>query len=412
MQLDETWASAVLSSLDEEPGTRSTVDVRRAISEGRRRRRARRVGGYVATAGATVLVLAGTAVAADTWQGQPPASSTGSPAAGSPSLGGSPDPPPVPPTTCQISRLPLPDGRKMAAVTGADPTGRLLLGRTYPDPVESGEYHVVVWDTRRPTVVPMRGVESALNDINTNGVAVGTSNGDTGPVAWLYRDGELSLLPSGDGADARAINEANVVVGVRDRKPVIWPSVDQPPVELPLPAHATTGEALDVDEDGTIVGNVGTDGRDGPADMPYVWQPDRAGRTLEVPELVPVPSSGVGMVRKGMARAYSIRNGWLTGMVNETAIRWDLRTGEADLFPQFAFQASITNRYGWQVGTDPKGRGLLLSEAGPVVLPGLVAHKSGELTDSPETISDDGRVISGHANDQDGVLRAVVWSCA
>jgi hypothetical protein len=405
MHLDEESARWVLGRLDGEPDTPSGVDVHRAVTDGRRRRRARRVGGYAATAVVTVLVLVGGAGAADGWLG-PQASPATSQAPGSPDpTEPAVAPPPQAPTKCQISELLLPDGREMALVTGADPTGRFLLGRTYPDsdPGRSGEYHVVVWDGRKPTLVLMKGMEQALNDVNTKGLAVGGSYSRTSTTAWLYRNGTLSMLPGGDGAEAHAINDANVAVGVRNSKPVIWPSVDRVPVELPLPAGANFGYASDIDEDGTVVGQVGSKGEAG---RPYLWLPNRSGQALRLPAPVPQPS------RAPTAGAYTIRNGWVTGNVNKTAVRWDLRTGEPRVFPQFLVQASTANRYGWQVGAGPTGRSLLLSDAGPVLLPDLVAHKRGESANLPRTLSDDGRVIGGQADDRGGIIRAVVWTCS
>jgi hypothetical protein len=403
MHLDEESARWVLGPLDGEPDTPSGVNVHRAIVEGRRRRRARRMGGYAATAGLTVLVLVGAAAAANGWLSPPATPATFQPAGSSEPTASPPapvtlTPAPQAPTKCRISTLPVPDGRTMAVVTGADPTGRFLLGRAYPNRAGSGEYLVVVWDGRRPTLVLMRGMEQALYDINTKRVAVGSSYLGTGMTAWLYRGGKLSKLPGGDGAEARAINEANTAVGVRNAMPVIWPSVDQAPVDLPLPAGATYGEALDIDEDGTIVGYVGTKGKD---ERPYVWLPDRTGRPLGVLD---------SRAPLSTARAYGIRNGWVTGSVDKTAVRWDLRTGKPSVFAQFLAQASIANRYGWQVGTDAKGQALFLSGLRPVVLPGLAMHKPGELANSPKTLSDDGRVIGGQADDS-GIIRAVVWTC-
>jgi uncharacterized membrane protein len=294
--------------------------------------------------------------------------------------------------------LPLPDGRKMALVTGADPSGRFLLGRTYPIPVSSGDYNVVVWDKRTPTIVPIRGMDQELNDINTSGVAVGLSYGDSGTTAWLYRRGKVSKLPGGDGAEAWAINEANTVVGARNRKPVIWRSLDQAPVELPLPEGATAGEARDIDEDGTIVGSVGMGYV---VDRPYVWLPDGSGHPLALPDSGPQAGN-----------AFSIRNGWVNGVLGASGVRWDLRTGDPRVFLQFQIRANRANRYGWQVGPDLQGRGLFLSDAGPVVLPDLALHKAGESTNLPTTISDDGRVIGGQADDRAGVIRAVVWTCS
>src|SRR5438552_14911334 len=127
MRIDEESAGMILGQLDQDPPTPSKVDLARAVTDARRRRRTRQVAGYTAVAGATALLLVGTSAVAGRWL---------SPAPSQPGSGGTGSSPtaaaPPAPTKCTLGELPLPDGRKMALVTGADPTGRFLLGRTYP----------------------------------------------------------------------------------------------------------------------------------------------------------------------------------------------------------------------------------------------------------------------------------------
>src|SRR5262249_2146106 len=153
-------------------------------------------------------------------------------------------------------------------------------------------------------------------------------------------------LPGGDGAEVRAINGAGTVVGSRGDKPMVWRSVDQPPVALALPSGATTGSAYDIDEDGTIIGVVGK----GLYTMrPYVWLPHRGGHEVAIPSGVPVPAQ-TGKVKAGAARRgapaamlFNIRLGWVSGRVNDTAVRWNLRTGETRTFPQLGPRADAIN---------------------------------------------------------------------
>ncbi len=422
MEFDEESARAVLGALDDEPDTPPAISISRAVAEGRKRRRARRVGGYSAAAGVTALMLVGVAVAVPAWRGGHSSPTSGAPssvatsnrAATPTNAAWAATYPAVPevkaPTQCQIKKLPLPDGRKMSLVTGADPSGRFLLGRTYPDPLKSFHYNMVIWDRLVPKAVEVPGDDQDLKDINTHGVAVGDSYVGAGLTAWLYRDGKVSKLPGGDGAEARAINEANVVVGGRNSKPIVWRSIDSKPVELPLPAGADSGEAMGIDEDGTIVGFVATSGPNSRVEhTPYAWLPNGLGQELKVP--APASGKAVDPADPG-AHAFTIRNGWVIGNANHSAVRWDLRTGEPRVFPQFFVQAESVNTHGWQVGTDPTGRAVFLSDSGTVVLPDLAPHKAGESTNIPSTVSDDGKVIGGQEDDQAGVIRAVVWTCA
>ncbi|MGN9778683.1 hypothetical protein ACTMS0_23395 [Micromonospora sp. H33] len=413
--------------LDREPSTRSTVDVGRAMAEGRRRRRLRRAFTYVGAGGMSVVVVAGGTLAVAALRTDQPDRSASAPTT-APSASASAEPTPSasdrptaapsvaaappPPTRCAISKLPVPDGVTMALVTGADPTGRILLGRSYP---RDGDHQVLVWTAGKATKVPMRGSDQTLHDVTTAGLAVGAAHqrlgaGDEGfgPVPYAYAEGRLTRLRGVTFGSARAVNEAGKIVGVddRSRRPVVWASPASEAVPLPLPRGADGGEAHDVDEDGTVVGTVITDGAR--TERPYVWFPDGSHRELPLPNVQGVTG----------ARAFTVRNGWATGVLVGTrggaaasAVRWNVRTGEVRVFPEFAIRASTANAHGWQVGTDPQGRGLFLSEAGPVTLPDLVKHEPGALTNIGETVSDDGRTIGGQADDASGTIRAVVWRC-
>ncbi|QGN50376.1 hypothetical protein ACN26Y_01660 [Micromonospora sp. WMMD558] len=414
-----------LLRLDREPTSRTTVDVRRAMTDGRRRRRLRRAFTYAGAGGMCLAVVAGGTLAVPALRTDQPGRSASGPAAGprasagaeptaspssrpgtAPSVAAAPPPP----TRCAISALPVPDGVTMALVTGADPTGRILLGRSYP---RNGEYQVLVWTAGRATKVPMRGADQTLQDVTTGGLAVGAAHqrlapGDagSGPVPYAYSDGRLTRLRGVTFGSPRAVNEAGKIVGVGESlRPLVWASPASEATELPLPAGASGGEAHDVDEDGTVVGTVVTDGRR--AERPYVWFPDGSHRELPLPKV----DGATG------ARAFTVRNGWATGALTgggagaASAVRWNVRTGEARLFPAFATRASTANVHGWQVGTDRQGRGLFLSDAGPVTLPDLAKHEPGALTNIAETVSDDGRTIGGQADDASGTIRAVVWRC-
>lgn len=429
----------LLRLLDREPSTPSTVDVRRAMTEGRRRRRVRRALTYAGAAAMSVAVVAAGTLAVgalrtdrpDRWATAPSVAPT-APASTGPSAGGATSSPaapvpsvaaaPPPPTRCAISELPVPDGVRMALVTGADPTGRILLGRSYP---RSGEYQVVVWVAGQATKVPMRGDDQVLHDVTTAGLAVGAAYqrlGDgeagVGPVPYAYSGGKLTRLRGVTFGSANAVNEAGKIVGVDDRarRPVVWASPASGATPLPLPPGAEGGEAHDVDEDGTVVGVVAIDGRR--AERPYVWLPDGSHRELPLPKAPAARSGGAAGGMPG-ARAFRIRNGWATGVLTDrgsggaaSAVRWNVHTGEVRVFPEFAIRASTANAHGWQVGTDPQGRGLLLTDAGPVTLPDLAKHEPGGLTNIAETVSDDGRTIGGQADDASGTIRAVVWRCS
>ncbi len=230
----------------------------------------------------------------------------------------------------------------------------------------------------------------------------GKSDADIGPVPYAYQAGRETRLPGVVRGSAEAINEAGAIVGQDDRAraAVVWASTTAKPVRLPVPAGTSSATASDVDEDGTTVGTLDDE-------APYVWFPDGTHRRPPLPKVAggPVPA----------ARAFTVHNGWATGVGDleraTVALRWNVRTGEVRVFDQFAIRAGTANAHGWQVGTDSQGRGLLVANGRTVVLPDLAFHEPGGLTNIASTLSDDGRIIAGQADDRKGDIQAVVWRC-
>src|SRR2546423_15059442 len=129
METDEEYATVVLRRLDGPLPRMSTVDIGQAMTEGRRRRRMRRLTGLLSAGTATAVVLVAVPVAAGALRpGGPPAGGT---------MGGRPPPPgtpsvvaqpPPPPTACPIPNLPGPPG-EMSLGTGGGPTRPHLVSR-------------------------------------------------------------------------------------------------------------------------------------------------------------------------------------------------------------------------------------------------------------------------------------------
>ncbi|MEO3930271.1 hypothetical protein ABGB07_41445 [Micromonosporaceae bacterium B7E4] len=227
---------------------------------------------------------------------------------------------------------------------------------------------------------------------------------------------------------AYAILEAGAIVGADNaRAALVWPSATAQPIRLPVPAGTSEATASDIDEDGTTVGTVDNA-------RPYVWFPDGAHRKLSMPSLGGEPAA--------TARVFSIRNGWATGVATNllrqagvdpkpglspgqtgaagrgkdamtAAVRWNVRIGEVRVFGELGVGAGSPNAQGWQVGTDKQGRAVLVADAdaATVVLPSLVSHEPGGLTNIPTTLSDDGRTIAGQSDAATGTIQAVVWRC-
>lgn len=413
----------LLRSLDTEPRTPSTVDIRRAIADGRRRR-VRRGVGYAGAATVTALAVAGVSVAGGLVTDSPPqVGATGEPPPpntapavpkGEFTIPGTPGwsaPVTPPPTSCTLEQLPTPDGEPMALISGGDPTGRYHVGRSYP---KGGGYQAVIWHDGAPKKVMLPGdLEESLRDVNSSGTAVGWSfaggEGDSGPVPYAYHDGKVSKLPGAQRGSALAINEAGAIAGDDDGgHPLVWPSVGAAPIRLPLPAGASAGTAVDIDEDGTTVGNIDNN-------RAYVWFPDGTHRALPVPDLDGKPGA--------VTRVFAVRNGWATGLVaheeaakgvaagagSSVPIRWNVRTGEVIRFDALKGPADAVNAQGWQVGIGQRDRALLIAGDATVTLPDL--GKPGELSTIANTLSDDGRTIAGQSDDSTETIQAVVWHC-
>jgi len=411
----------LLRSLDAEPRTPSTVDVRRAITDGRRRK-TRRTVGYAGAATVTALAVAGASVAGGlVTDSSPRAGATGEPppptASAAPkgefTIPGTPGwsaPVSPPPSACTLERLPTPDGEPMALISGGDPAGRYHVGRSYP---KGGGYQAVIWHDGEPAKVMLPGdLEESLGDVNSSGTAVGWSfagGGDSGPVPYAYHEGKVSKLRGVPRGSALAVNEAGAIVGDDDSgQPLVWPSVTAEPIRLPLPAGASEGTAVDIDEDGTTVGNVDNS-------RAYVWFPDGTHRALPVPDLDGKP--GV------TTRVFAVRNGWATGLASDgeaakgraagagsvVAVRWNIRTGEAIAFDAVKGSADAVNAQGWQVGIGQRDRAVLIAGERTVTLPDLA--EPGQLSTIANTLSDDGRTIAGQSDDATDTIQAVVWHC-
>jgi uncharacterized membrane protein len=429
--------SDLLKSLDDEPRTPPTIDVRRAIAVGRRRV-VRRGAGYAGAAAATAVAVAGAAVTGGLVSHDPSqAPATGALGTGIatstlprsqytiPGNAGWTARTATPPTSCTLSKLTAPSNAPMALVAGADSAGRYIVGRSYP---KASEYQAVLWHdgTGRNVMLP-GNLEELLTDVNSAGTAVGwsytgTTQADTGPVPYVYRDAKVSKLPGVRHGFAYAINDAGVIAGADDDRhtAVIWPSATAKPILLPVPDGTKEATARDIDEDGTTVGNLDNT-------VPYVWFPDGTHRELPLPSLDGKPAA--------TAQVFSVRNGWATGVATNGAgrsgakdpiakasaakasalgavpVRWNLRTGEVSVTSVLHGPASAVNAQGWQIGTNQQGRAVLVAGTATVVLPDLATHTADGLSTIPTTVSDDGRTITGQSDDATGTIQAVVWHC-
>jgi uncharacterized membrane protein len=414
----------LLHNLDDDPRTPSTVDIQRAIQSGRRIRRNRGYA-YAGAAAATTLAVAGVAIFGiphgNSSRPAPVVASKSASPKASPkpayTIPGTKDwtaPVAAPVSSCTLDRLTVPGGVAQALISSADPTGQYIVGRSYP----KDGYQAVLWHNGKGRNINLPGdLEESLTDVNSSGAAVGWSwistGGADGPVPYAYQGGKVVKLTGPKLGYANAINDAGAIAGSDEvaHDALIWSSVTAKPTKLPVPSGTQAATAADIDEDGTTVGSLDLK-------VPYVWFADGTHKALPLPTY-----KGKKAVS---ARAFHVRNGWVTGVAdaNEEArngggndadmwsVRWNLRTGEVKVFPDLLFGANGVNASGWQTGLNAKSRAVLvLTDGKRIELPQLSPHPVGTLNNIPYSISDDGKTITGQSDDAGDTIHAVVWHC-
>ena len=310
---------------------------------------------------------------------------------------------------CTVERLALPSRDAYSLVLGMDPAGRFIVGRTEQAPGTS-RLDLLIWNDRQPRRVALPGERQVPRDVNASGVVVGTTDirsaaGPIGIRAWVYRDGEVTLLPGTRRTEALAVSDSGVVVGTDDGHPVVWRPSAAAPSTLPVPDATSTGTANGVSADGqTIVGML----RSGSLMRPYVWSADATPRELPLP----VVDGDTAME----ASAQSISGDWVAGMAttrrsdNGMPVRWNLRTSEVSVFPKYKLAGITVSADGRLTAKAGDGRAVLLG--GPETLTLRRLGDPTSLPDTAEAISQDSRTIAGNAaSGKAGGTAPVVWQC-
>jgi hypothetical protein len=407
VELDEHDGVTLLRPLaGGQPRRASTVDIAKAIADGdRHHRRVRLVGSAGAGATVVLVAVASWTVAANAPQKPAPAT-TGTAGKGSTSPGISASPSATAAKGCTVQQLATPAGEGVrAVVSGGDPTGKYLVGRTYP----GGRPSTVVWENLRPRKLPMQGEDPSLNGATSTGVFIGTSyTGSDTLTSWVYKDGAFRKV-AGAGAIVSAINEREVIVGSVQGKPAMWASPTAQPTMLPLPAgKGWTGAANGVDDDGTIVGTLqNSEFKEGQA---YAWRPDGTMTKLAHPTVKGKPATSY--------HTGKVRGGWVTGWASYdepnrgprwlAAPRWNLRTGAVDTTEGVFTTINAQGRIAGELSVVAPDRTTVT-----LPLPAGLDEKSAMVM--TEVISDDGTIVAGYINDREGSLDAqpigVVWTC-
>lgn len=402
---EDDRAVRILRTLPDEPPAPSTVDVARTMSEGRRRRRVRRWSSGVAMAAVTAVAAGGGTVAVGALR------DTRAPAPGTTRTATTPTSAaaaaaPVP-TGCTVTLLPT-GGVAKALVTAGDPSGRHLAGRIYPP----GGVRTVLWKDGVLRKLPaMPGGDASFDDINSSGVAVGSSYDDGDRQHAYVADGSsVTRLAGGTGA-AVAVNDAGVIAGVLGDPgvPARWSSPRATPARLPLPAGFASGRAVDIDQDGTIVGTVERANAEGTG---YLWFAGGTGRLMPLPD--------VEGEKATLFWPESMSDGWVYGRAVRDAADRSWRD-----FASYRYSIA-ENRYerllvpfhppalgaanGWVLGVTGEYTPVIVADRRVVKLPGYQKMKEYVVS----SFSADGRVAGGYTTDSDGdgvANRPLRWTC-
>ncbi|MFI5938150.1 hypothetical protein [Actinoplanes sp. NPDC051494] len=408
---DERDAAELLGPLaaDPPPGP-SRVDVAETMRAGARRRRNRRVSSALAfTAVALVAVGGGSWAMASARRDPgrplvPPAAST------APAPRKSVVPRAV---SCEVTRLPT-GGIEKAVVSGADPSGRWIVGRTYP--TRKFSYPLAIWkDSKLVESVEMPGQDQHLYDINSNGDAVGSSFGDSDhETAYAYVGGKLRTLKGGNGT-AGVITESGRIggrlnePGALEGRAVVWDSASAEPELVPLPPGTTESGIVGIGEDGTVVFTAGTD--DGRS-TGYLWLTDGTIRKLPLPA---VDTHDLGRKKATSFSPDAINGGWVSGTAryeNEQGIYWSgyryrIADGRTELLGDVQ-NPDVIAANGWIAsgGSTP----VLFTGDTVVKLPGY-GKGSREAGYEIRGISDDGRTVAGYQSGVGLTNHPLVWRC-
>lgn len=192
--------------------------------------------------------------------------------------------------------LPSPFGVPNGIVANAINNSNQIVGSSAPDLVTRA---ATLWSPRGTVLLGnLGGGSSSANDINDNGVVVGssrTANGQTHPFVWSngqIRD--LGTLSGSTDCEATSINNQNAIVGwcslglefigFRFANGVLAPLARSGPASQDMPAS--------INDEGFVVGTNGfffpANPNDSPS-RPIAWAPD--GTVIDLNQLLPPGSN-------------------------------------------------------------------------------------------------------------------------
>jgi uncharacterized membrane protein len=352
----------------------SKVDILRALADGRRRERNRRVLAVTAVAVAVGATLAGvSAFAAQRGGGPIPADET-------------PTPPAPARNGCTVQRLATP-GDRPASVSAVDPGGTTIAGNLDETAAGKADDWLLLWTDGRVRLLD----DAPQPHPRAAGLLGQTIVGNSGGGPWLFTDGRFTPLarPPLPGATVTVVglNATGDIVGnavsPAESRIVTW-TVAHPERFGYLSLTGTQGISAGIADDGTVYGRL-ADGR------AYLWPRDGAASELPPPGSNATASAGDWFV--GTAEG-DVR-GW----------RWNNRSSAGQDLGTFV--PGAVDETGRMFGTDvrsPVGPPPLMWRDGTTLeLPVLATGQSASIAGA----SRDGRVVGGRLQ----ALTPVRWSC-
>ncbi|MEU0154154.1 hypothetical protein [Micromonospora fulviviridis] len=152
----------------------------------------------------------------------------------------------------------VPPGANATAVNDAGMVAGTYGWQDWDDPAPD-DYQAFVWqDGLTRPLGTLGGATSTANGINDLGQVVGTSWTTDGVFAAFFWDGSSMrrLATTAVSPTAQAVNDSGLVIGTEGHgdRAMIWPDPSATSQLLPLPSGAVGSRAINVNDQGLIVG--------------------------------------------------------------------------------------------------------------------------------------------------------------
>jgi hypothetical protein len=214
-----------------------------------------------------------------------------------------------------------------APIVDVDATGELAVGPSLDDTV------MTLWRLEQPTLVRYPEAVTAVA-VNAAGEVVGTGQ----RANWISRAGSVRELPTPAGfagSQVRDLNEFGDALGVLRSPPglVVWPA--QAP-DAPRVIDGPALRPLAMRDDGTVIAV--------DAGAILMIKPDGSRRSVRIPADVSVfDDDRPGFVRGDVLYATRASGG---------PVRWNLRTGQVELFDELRGPVTAGTAGGWMMTAD------------------------------------------------------------